>query len=252
MAQYPGGKNGAGTYQKIINMIPPHRVYIEPFLGSGAIMLKKRPAERNIGTDLDADCVERVRWASWKVLPGGIAFPGDVGREIVARGETEWRDLPAFQFFAMDALDLLNCYPFRGDEFVYCDPPYVRSSRRQPGPLYKHEYTDHDHRMLLAALVKLPCSIAISGYPSSLYDDVLSGWRAVEFQAITRGGTMATERVWMNYPGPARLHDYRYLGDTFRDRERITRKKNRFLGKLNRMDEMERAAILWAIQESGF
>ena len=48
---YPGGKNGAGIYQRIINHMPPHRVYIEPFLGSGAVMRHKRPAERNIGID---------------------------------------------------------------------------------------------------------------------------------------------------------------------------------------------------------
>jgi len=33
---------------------PPHEVYIEPFLGGGAIMRQKRPALLNIGLDLDA------------------------------------------------------------------------------------------------------------------------------------------------------------------------------------------------------
>lgn len=32
---YKGGKAGAGVYQQIINQIPPHDVYIEPFLGGG-------------------------------------------------------------------------------------------------------------------------------------------------------------------------------------------------------------------------
>jgi hypothetical protein len=41
---YPGGKNGTGTFQKIINQMPPHDVYIEAFLGSGAVMRLKRPA----------------------------------------------------------------------------------------------------------------------------------------------------------------------------------------------------------------
>ena len=31
---YPGGKNGAGIYQRIINHMPPHETYIEAFLGS--------------------------------------------------------------------------------------------------------------------------------------------------------------------------------------------------------------------------
>ena len=34
---YPGGKGGNGFYQKIINLIPPHDVYIETHLGGGAI-----------------------------------------------------------------------------------------------------------------------------------------------------------------------------------------------------------------------
>ena len=41
---YPGGKAAPGTFQKIINLMPPHEVYIEPFLGGGAILRKKLPA----------------------------------------------------------------------------------------------------------------------------------------------------------------------------------------------------------------
>ena len=40
---YPGGKRGAGVYQTIINLMPPHDVYIEPFWGGGAIKRQKRP-----------------------------------------------------------------------------------------------------------------------------------------------------------------------------------------------------------------
>ena len=50
---YPGGKNSAGVYQTIINLMPPDDVYMEPFLGGGAIMRQKRPAPLNIGLDLD-------------------------------------------------------------------------------------------------------------------------------------------------------------------------------------------------------
>lgn len=58
---YPGGKNGAGVYQAIINQMPPHKVYIEPFLGGGAILRLKRPAELNIGIDLDPEVIQRFR-----------------------------------------------------------------------------------------------------------------------------------------------------------------------------------------------
>jgi hypothetical protein len=39
--------------------VPPHEVYIEPFLGGGAIMRQKRPALLNIGLDLDAAVIAR-------------------------------------------------------------------------------------------------------------------------------------------------------------------------------------------------
>lgn len=42
---YPGGKAAAGVYQRIINLMPPHSLYIEPFLGGGAIMKLKKPAD---------------------------------------------------------------------------------------------------------------------------------------------------------------------------------------------------------------
>ena len=32
---YPGSKGGSGTYQKLINLMPPHREYVELYLGGG-------------------------------------------------------------------------------------------------------------------------------------------------------------------------------------------------------------------------
>jgi hypothetical protein len=51
----------------------------------------------------------------------------------------------------------------------------------------------------------------------------------------------------MNYPTPVALHDYRYLGDNFRERERIKRKANRWVAKLQNMPVLERQALLSAI-----
>ncbi|HDH11789.1 MAG TPA: hypothetical protein ENG83_06285, partial [Nitrospirae bacterium] len=51
--QYPGGKGQYGIYQKIINLMPPHEVYIETHLGGGGVMRNKHPAMRNIGIELD-------------------------------------------------------------------------------------------------------------------------------------------------------------------------------------------------------
>ena len=64
--------------------------------------------------------------------------------------------------------------------------------------------------------------------------------------------TMATEYVWMNYPAPIALHDYTFLGDNFRERERIKRKKQRWVSRLSNMPRLERQALLSAIQEAQF
>ena len=48
---FTGGKGG--TYQRYINLMPPHEVYIESHLGGGAIMRYKREAKRNIGIEID-------------------------------------------------------------------------------------------------------------------------------------------------------------------------------------------------------
>lgn len=52
---YPGGKGNC--YQQIINQIPPHEVYIEPFLGGGYVMKAKRPAAINIGVELERKAI---------------------------------------------------------------------------------------------------------------------------------------------------------------------------------------------------
>ena len=53
----------------------------------------------------------------------------------------------------------------------------------------------------------------------------------------------------MNYPEPLELHDYRYLGTNFRERERIHRKIARWKNRLIDMDSLERHAIMAAIDE---
>jgi hypothetical protein len=55
----------------------------------------------------------------------------------------------------------------------------------------------------------------------------------------------------MNYKAPVELHDYRYLGNNFRERERIKRIKTRWLARLDQMDDLERYAMLSTIAEYG-
>lgn len=219
---YPGGKAQAGVYQTIINQIPPHDVYIEPFLGAGAVMRYKRPARVSIGVDCDGSVL--ARWS---------------GSEV-----------PSLRLLHADALAFLGSYQWRGSEFVYCDPPYLFAARRSQRQLYLAEFGEAgQHRELLSLLRTIPAAVAISGYWSQLYGEELAGWRSITFPAMTRGGVVAEEWVWMNYPAPVQLHDYSYLGADFRERERIKRKASRWRSRLAAMPALERAALLSAVDE---
>ncbi|MBK8768461.1 MAG: hypothetical protein IPM01_29465, partial [Burkholderiaceae bacterium] len=55
LMRYPGSKALPGVFQTIINNIPPHQTYIETHLGGGNILERKKPAQRSVGVDLDAD-----------------------------------------------------------------------------------------------------------------------------------------------------------------------------------------------------
>ena len=281
---YDGGKGA--MYHKIINRIPPHRVYIEPFLGGGAVMKRKRPAEINIGLDLNMSVLRATAWDVLRmqgapereimalafapadhVIPGVAGQNGKAGNHVTFDGggpggaQLATSDMPmlataswdgmAWEFRCEDAIDFLYRLELecRGDEFIYLDPPYLRETRANGKRIYRHEMSLTDHINLLEAALRLDCMVAISGYWSELYADTLSGWRVASWTARTRQG-VATEYLWMNYPEPTRLHDYRYLGDTYRERDRIKRKKKRWVAKLQRMEPLERYALLAALEEA--
>lgn len=90
------------------------------------------------------------------------------------------------------------------DRLHYVDPPYVHDTRSgksvqgQPYHAYAHELTDEDHGQLLKALKALTGMVVLSGYPSTLYDGALAGWRRVERKALADGARERTEVLWLN------------------------------------------------------
>ena len=191
--KYPGGKNHGSSYPRIINQIPPHELYIEPFAGSAAIRRFMRPSFRSILIDLDAAALGRL--AEW--VPHA---------EIVCEDALEWLERQAA--WLGDSTEAAGVV-------LYCDPPYLASacaSRLR----YEHVLSDDDHRRLLGQLKGFQCPVLISGYWSELYREELLGWRTVRWSQITRGGTLGDEYLWCNFPEPVELHDYRYLGVNFK------------------------------------
>ena len=136
---FPGGKGG--TYQKYINLMPPHDVYIESHLGGGAIMRYKKKANRSIGIE--------------------------IGREVIEIWNS--RNKIDFELIHGDAIPFLKSFPFTGKELVYCDPPYLRETIKKYYSIYKYEFGFTQHQELLEVIKSIPCMVMISGYESPLY-----------------------------------------------------------------------------------
>jgi DNA adenine methylase len=218
-----GSKGSAGVAQRIVSLMPPHELYIEAFAGLAAVGRLKRPARCDVFVERDID-----RASSLKAMLPATAHVviGDVMQAI------------APEHVPPGAL-------------VYCDPPYLMSTRRGLRQYYRHDLlTEAEHERFLEWARRLPCRVLISGYESALYASRLHSWRIVQFRAQTQGGT-AIETVWCNFPEPAELHDVRFVGDGYRQRERIRRKVSRWVRPLERLPLAERAAILAAFNDAG-
>lgn len=95
-----------------------------------------------------------------------------------------------------DALAVMSAHD-SPDTLHYVDPPYLPETRDR-GQDYAHEMTPEDHEALLSFLMGLQGKVVLSGYPSPLYDDALSGWRKVDRLALADGARERTEVLWIN------------------------------------------------------
>lgn len=127
---------------------------------------------------------------------------------------------------------------------MYCDPPYLYYTRTSTCR-YRFDYEERDHIELLELLKKLPCSVMLSGYPSLLYDELLTDWGSLELQVMNQGG-VRTEKLWFNFT-PDRVHWPRYGGRNFTDRQRIKRKAESWGKRYQALPRTERLAVLSSI-----
>ncbi len=117
---------------------------------------------------------------------------------------------------------------------VYLDPPYVKSTRTDPGSVYRFDFDDSHHVRLIRALGWLPCAVILSGYDSELYRAMLSHWRLVQFNAMTRRG-VRTECLYCNHAQPEIAHDARLTANNKRDRQTVSRRRQRLADKVLKM-----------------
>lgn len=262
---YFGGKTRLA--ERIVQLLPAHQHYVEPFAGSLAVLLAKPRAEMETVNDLDQDLM--TFWRILRERPEELALhmaltphsraehqaaydlatDDDLERArqvwvLLSQGRggtmrrTGWRfyrdpksstysfpeymaayvnrvpacaeRLAGVSLECRDALEVITDYGRHPGVLLYCDPPYVGSTRAAN---YRHEMTrDDQHRELAAALADCKASVVLSGYHSSLYEDLYDGWHRAELKAWTgngiRNGATKTdgdrvEVLWSNRPFPA-------------------------------------------------
>lgn len=227
---YNGGKEGDGVYQKIINRIPVHDLYIEAFLGNGAIFRHKKLSQYSIGIDIDTGVISK-----WNE----IIVPGI---NLINTDAISW--LENFTVLA-------NILKKQGTRvFIFIDPPYLMETRKSSKNIYSHELTIQDHNRILSVARSIDANIMISHYPCELYNNALHDWNSFNFTCQTRKGP-AVVKIYFNYAEPDELHDYRYLGDNFRERERIKGIVHRNVSKFKRMPDVEKNALVENLVKEG-
>lgn len=230
--RYDGGKKGHGTYQSLINQIPPHDHYVELFLGSGGIFAHKRPALWSTLFDIDKHVV-----AKWILT---LPMELQVSKKV--------------QVIEFDAVAMLNIPWARTTydidmlgTFIFVDPPYIGETRRCKQAMYQNEMMEvADHAKLLERLLRLSNSqIMITCYDHEVYRDMLHGWTRWELQTMGHRGKSSTTTVYQNYElNPKELHDYSYIGADYREREAIARRQRNALQKIDTWSPVEQRALI--------
>lgn len=229
---YYGGKGQLAPW--IASMLPPHRVYIEPFAGSAAVLLAKEPAKHEVLNDLDGNLItffrvlreqpeELVRvleLTPYSRVEFGLSDPNEQGISDVERARRYWvrvnqsfnknaemnngwsvsvqtgassartvlnrierlpevvRRLMGTIIENRPAIDVIRAFG-KPDAAIYVDPPYHHDTRTGTSG-YVHDFGPEDHARLAEALHETPAAVLLSGYPSSLYDDLYGDWQRID------------------------------------------------------------------------
>lgn len=97
------------------------------------------------------------------------------------------------------ATEVIQLYD-RPDTLIYCDPPYVHTTRGD-NKAYRFEMDEDAHRQLAEVLGNCEGMVAISGYRCDLMDDLYRGWPRYDPPAKNCHSVkeLRFETLWMNY-----------------------------------------------------
>lgn len=159
--RYPGGKFYAR--RMILDEIPAHDYYCEPFAGGASIFFVKESAAKSILNDLDADVINTLRQIRDRVedlidLLDGI--PATKSRHTYFKNKYEPTDglTRAFRWFYLNRTSYSgimrpeNCYWGYGRKYSMCPKNWLPHLRTVSDKLQGSELTAMDFEMIIDAL----------------------------------------------------------------------------------------------------
>lgn len=183
---YYGGKQMMAS--KILELIPPHNLYCEPFFGGGAVFFAKESSNVEVINDHDERVMNFYRvtkthfaelknlWVQTNMSYGSCMFGGygyarkknSYEKKIMNKRNNFIQDyqkrLECTQIECMDALKVITSRDAR-ESFFYCDPPYFNAVMGHYGGYTKENFED-----LLKTLSRIKGQFLMSSYDSELLE----------------------------------------------------------------------------------
>ncbi len=147
------------------------------------------------------------RGTGWRhhLDPGGSTqgMPSRLGGYVGRVGPVADR-LANVSLECMPALEVIAKYGAEPSALLYCDPPYLGSTRTSQNNVYRQEMKmPGQHGLLAEAVADCAAAVVVSGYASALNDRLYAGWWRREIEASTGQGSVwaaRTEVLWSNRP----------------------------------------------------
>ena len=138
--------------------------------------------------------LHRVRRGMADVVSGYLSAIDEHLPMIVER-------LRRVQIVQRDAVEVIRKWD-SADTLIYCDPPYVASTRSSPD-VYGSEMTNEQHEELIDSLLSCKGHVVLSGYASPMYESRLKSWQTIEtdianHSASGKAKSRRREMLWIN------------------------------------------------------
>ncbi len=159
------------------------RLLVRSYMGFGSAAATKQ----NTGFRIDSARIYGTTAHLWAEMPLFL--------------DSFWHRLQGVIIENRTALQVIENHD-RKETLFYVDPPYVHDTRNiRNTRCYRHEMTDDDHEALLKALKSVDGMVALSGYDTDMYNDILAGW--VKHSTRSRmsaggGAKIKIENLWLN------------------------------------------------------